>query len=183
MRTVCRTGYHDDFGNRGTPTGRTGLTAWMTIGSGSSRRTFIRKSLQEQAAKSREANRLPLREELFTESVLETLDAHDEVDQWELLSIRRQERQAPRRPPRSAAGRCRETGQPSISLSPCITAPAGPRDRQTGNSSAVRTGGGISQASAVRISQAYRRGNRRIRRRAGNLFRTRSARRLSASFF
>src|ERR1700722_17520803 len=29
---------------------------------------------------------LPLREELFTESVLETLDAHDEVDGWELCA-------------------------------------------------------------------------------------------------
>jgi hypothetical protein len=33
-----------------------------------------------------EAERLPLREELFTESVLETLDAHDEVDGWELCA-------------------------------------------------------------------------------------------------
>lgn len=32
------------------------------------------------------ADRLPLREELFTESVLETLDAHDEVDGWELCA-------------------------------------------------------------------------------------------------
>jgi hypothetical protein len=33
-----------------------------------------------------EAERLSLREELFTESVLETLDAHEEVDGWELCA-------------------------------------------------------------------------------------------------